>query len=240
MIVSTNKFLQKMLRLKLILIFLVFLFQCSQKTEIRSLEVQNNTLLQTQDSQNNNSIKFNEMDHSKEKINVENWIKTTSKEFYLQNLKGGKLSSDEAEIRIWSEQTQGTILNCLVLYKKTENWQANLYSIRVIGELGEYEKTPQGKNLVNKKTLSVPKSGWRNVINYLTQKGVKIPLTYSWDMQNTLVVEDEGSITLELKQGVNYDLVSYGELTESLDGKSVVNVCNYLENEFQIKIGCGY
>lgn len=230
----------KILGTNLILIILFFLFQCSAKTDIDNVEAQSSILPPNHNIQVTNLTRANKMDQSKDRIDAEDWIRTTAKDFYLQNLKEKKLSSDEIEIRIWSEQDQGTILSSLVLNKNVEKWQANVYSVRIVGEQGEYEKTRQGKNLVNKKTLSVPKSGWENVIYYLEQEGIQIPLPYSWDTQKSLILDDEAAISLELKQGEKYDLISYGEATESPDGKTVVRICNYLEDEFQIKIGCGY
>lgn len=226
--------ISRILNLTIILIFLFLLFQCSPNTKDQEMSSEN---LQIEQLVPQPSLK-NETDSLKEKVDVENWVKTTSKDFYLENLKEKRLSNDEKELRIWSEQSQGTILNCLVIHKSVEKWQAILYSVHVIGELGEYEKTPQGKNLVHKKILTDPTSGWKNINNYLIQQGIKTPLSFSWDTNQELIIEDEGSVTLEIKQGDNYDLVSYGEFTESTDGKTIVRVCNYLENEFRVKIGC--
>ena len=202
----------KLLVLQFAVIFTIFSSQCTSKNDA------NNKNIKTLDDKShlannikeNNLLAANKIDVSKDMKDIENAIEKTSKDFNLQNLKEKNLSDNEVEIRIWSEGAENSSVNCFILHKKTEAWKASLISVRVSDD-GEYEKTKQGKIIINKQTLSSPKSGWENLSDYLIKKGIHFPLPYSLDTQKTPAIPDERVVDLEIKEGKNYGLVFFRE-----------------------------
>lgn len=216
------------------LTFLVFLtsLQCSSKKVYLK-----NGSRQESSYQNSNLAENNKVDIITEMDNAESWIEETSRKFDLQNLKNKRLLEDEIEIRIWAGVSPGIVLNCFILRGKNNKWEATLFYVDADDK--GLKKNKQGKFIVNKKILSEPKSSWETVNNYLMEKGVRVPLPYMWDEKKQFAVYDEGSVSLEIKKWKNYNLISYGELTKTSDGKTVIEVCNYLGSEFGIELGCG-
>lgn len=228
----------KIIFLTFAIVCLLFHLQCTSKNyDVRSkTESLNDRLQLHKHTQDNSLAKMDEIDISESTKETEYVLKKISKDFSLQNLKEKKLSDDEVEIRIWAE-LRYEIVNCFILHKKNNNWKASLISAQVTDD-GEFERTKQGKIIVNRQTLS-PKSGWENVSNYLTQKVIRFPLPYSLDTREIPPIPDEGMIDLEIKEGGNYNLVFFREFTTSEDGQTIINVCKNLEKEFNVAIGCG-
>ena len=236
---TDNNFV-KLCFLTFILTHSIFSLRCVSKNSIanNSDSSSNNEVQQNINTYNSYSNERGKIDVPKYINSVETSIKKTSKDFGLQNLKDIKLSDNEVEIRIWAE-LRYEIVNCLVLHKSAEKWGASVVSARV-ADYGTYEKNKEGKIIVDNRKLSNPRSGWESVNSYLEQKNIHVPLPYAWDTQTNQFFNDEGKVALEVKEGKNYSLVSYREFTDTSDGKTVINVCNYLENEFDVRIGCGY
>lgn len=226
----------KLFNLTTISFLVIFLLHCSLTEDNRNND-DSVTSAQINNSQVENLNKTDKQSLSERIKSIERAISKTSRDFDLRNLKDITLSKDDVEIRIWAE-LRYEIVNCLVLQKAKEKWNASLISVNVT-DYGEYEKTKQNKISVNKRILPKPKSGWKNLNSFLIEKKIKLPLEYSLDLKTTMPVLEEGTVTLEIKEGDNYAVVNYKEFTDSFDGKSVVGVCNHLENEFKVKIGCG-
>jgi hypothetical protein len=181
---------------------------------------------------NNDKI---EVDDQERIRNAENTIKNVSSDFNLTTLKEKTLQKNETELRIWAELGMD-IVNCLILQKKNNSWSASLISANV--KNGGFEKNSDGKVTFKTKVSLLPKSGWNSLDEYLIQKSIRSPLPYSLDTKKNPLTTDNGINILEIKQSDNYSLVFYRDLTESQDGKTFMDVCNYLENEFDVKIGC--
>ncbi|HEY0462392.1 MAG TPA: hypothetical protein VGC97_24880, partial [Pyrinomonadaceae bacterium] len=157
----------------------------------------------------------------------------------LQNLKEKKIPDGEFELRVWAALKYGKALNCFIIQGSDDKRVASLFTVYADGN-GDFKKSAKGKTIVDKRIFQEPKSGWKRVNDYLIEKGVQSPLNFAWDAEERLAVEDESAITLELKKGENYSLISYRQLTKTSDGKTVIDICNHLSNEFGVELGCNY
>ena len=83
-----------------------------------------------------------------------------------------------------------------------------------------------------------PRSGWEPLQNYLKTNQIRVPLVYSFDSTESLPIVDEGSIALEVNEGGRYGFVEYGQFTESSDGRTILDICKRVEDEFQVTLGC--
>lgn len=95
----------------------------------------------------------------------------------------------------------------------------------------------EGPTEVQRKTLTVPKSGWSSFFSVVKRTGVEVPLKLR---SETLVrlSRDEAIIFLEVIDGGKYDFVYYSQLTSSVDGKKLMEFCNYAVYEFDANLDC--
>lgn len=218
-----------------VLVTSLFLFQCNSRGINKSIELNVNNINKNQNSELSERSKEDILSY---KEDLEHWIKASSNRFRLGNLKDKQLPNEVTEIRIWSALRYGTVLNCLILIRQNSNWNVRLYWVRKDKETGQFEKDKQGKTIIHYKVLSPPVSGWENLDKFLVEKKIRYPLIYSWEVRKGSVIDDEGNVTLEIKVGQEYGLISYRQLTESKDGKVILDVCSNLEKEFNIQLGC--
>jgi hypothetical protein len=87
------------------------------------------------------------------------------------------------------------------------------------------------------KVLDSPRNGWPAFDQLLRDHKVTVPMELKPDDQ--VADPDEEIIAIELKSGKQYDLVYYSLGSQSEDGKSVVRLCQTIENEFAVTMGCG-
>lgn len=229
----------KLFILIIVIISSFFLSQCTSRTNTndRIYNFLNDKPQHFKNNEDSNSSTTKSIDTSKQLKYIESTIKKTCKAFNIQNLKEKKLLIDEIEIRIWGEGVENSSVNCFILQRKNQKWLASLTSAPV-GDDGEYKKTKQGEIILNKQAFLSPKSGWKDLEDYLIQKGIHVPLPYSLDTEESSPILDERTIDLEIKEGEKYSLVSYREFTKSIDGQIIIKVCSSLEKEFNIVIGC--
>lgn len=222
----------KSLLLQFLFGMLFFNLQCSQgKTETST----NHISLPT-NSQNNENTPLKQIDESKQLIAIERAVKELSDNYDVINLKEKRLQKNEMELRIWSS-IGFDYERCFILNKDSGNWNAFVLTPKVAD--GEIVRTKQGKIVSEKTSFSTPKSGWEEFDKHLIEQGICYPLTYSFDKEYVPPIIDEGVIILEVKQNMNYSLVSFREFTKSEDGKNILNLCKKIEKEFDAVIGCG-
>lgn len=176
-----------------------------------------------------NKMNLRRSQNKSEKIEIaKKTLKRNSKSFALKNLRDKTIAPSNMEIRIWSDQE--TLLHCLIISKNGNVWKASFLS----GEFIEDKLTLLKKR--SQDNLS-PKSGWNN-ISMLIDKNIGFPFPYEIDDSDAVLEPDEGTIVLEVKKGENYGLVFYRKFSESVDGKTIIELCKLLQDEFNLDLGC--
>lgn len=213
-----------------VLAALIFSFGCTS-----SIKNQNTVPLTPEDNiLERHKIKWNQMtgDTNERIKTTEETLKKDSKTFGIENLKQ-KGNSSDFEIRIWSDQE--TLLHCLLISNKDGEWKASMLT----GELMPNRRTGY---LYLKKTKSLknltPKSGWKEVSDGFFSKGIRFPLSYKIDEVNKPPAPDEGLVKLEFRSEKQYGLVFYQKFSDSDDAKKIIELCGWLQDEFNIDLGC--
>ena len=212
---------------KLFLPMLIFSVACSS-----AITNQNTSLNSPEDS----ILARNEVRKEKASdINVETIeeiLKKDSKTFGIENLKEKRNSSD-FEIRIWSDEV--TFLHCLLVSNRDGKWKASMLTgDMVLNRRTGYLYLKKTKSLKN---LS-PKSGWKDVSDMFSSKGIRFPFSYKIDDVNEPSGPDEGLVKLELRSERQYGLVFYQKFSDSDDAKKAIELCRWLQDEFSIDLGC--
>jgi hypothetical protein len=147
----------------------------------------------------------------------------------------GPIAADY-ELRLWSSIDLTYYEKCFVARKTKNNWEASI--IEPILKDGELIKDT--KKLAKKKVqhLSAPNGGWITFEEMIVRNSLYPKLPFETDTPSKRPILDEGGIDLEVKQGTDYDIVSYLAFTETVDGKRVINICEETERLFNIRIGC--
>lgn len=179
-------------------------------------------------------IKWNRMtgDTNERIRTTEETLKKDSETFGIGNLKD-KGDSSDFEVRIWSDQE--TLLHCLLISNKDGRWKASMFTgDMMLNRQTGYtylKKTKSSKNLS-------PKSGWKEVSDGLFGRGIRFPFSYRIDEANKPPEPDEGLVKLELRSEKQYGLVFYQKFSDSDDAKKIIELCKWLQDEFDIDLGC--
>jgi len=163
---------------------------------------------------------------------IEAILKKDSKTFGIDNLKE-KGNPSDFELRIWSDDDV-TLLHCLSISRSDGKWNASMFTGDMVlnrrtGYL-DLKKTRSLKNLS-------PKSGWKEVDDVFFSKGIRFPFSYKIDEVNTPAPDGE-IIKLELRSKEQYSLVFYQKFSDSDDAKKIIELCRWLQDEFNIDLGC--
>lgn len=228
----------KFLALKFFVILCLLTIQCSsniEKSKDNNAKPTIDNSLLTGEFQDEEAL-LDEEQLSKQRKNVESTIKELSKNYNLTSLKEKRLSDDEIEMRIWGDVGLN-YEKIFVLNSHNGRSEAFLVEPQIVDD--NLEKTQQSKIATKKTSFFAPKSGWKELYNYLQIDQLRFPLPYSPDNKNTLPIVDEGIVFLEIKQNKNYDSIFFRQFTESEDGRIVLGICKKMESEFNITIGCG-
>ena len=226
----------------IILQILIFSFGCTsslknqnavpQTPEANILESQK--ILEKQKFSESLKIKWNQMtgDTNERIKNTEKTLKNDSKTFGIENLKQ-KGNSSDFEFRIWSDQE--TLLHCLLISNKDEKWKASMLT-------GDMMLNRRTGSLFLKKTKFLknlsPKSGWKEVSDGFFSKCIRFPLSYKIDEVNEPPAPDEGLVKLEFRSENQYGLVFYQKFSDSDDAKKTIELCRWLQDEFNVDLGC--
>ena len=164
---------------------------------------------------------------------VEMALKHESERLRIKNLSDSG-SDSGTETRIWVAFGL-RYPRCLIL-KSIDKKKAKAVYITANGIRGGVATTPEG-GFIHQNTLGAPKAGWDNLDKFLKDQGVSSPIQLSLDEQH-LDDPDEESIVIEVKSGTQYSLVFFSRYTETADGRKAVAVCQRIEEEFKIRMGC--
>ena len=149
-------------------------------------------------------------------------LKREGSKLNLEDLAELKFGPDQNEMRVWVGL--GVLVpRCFVLKSGNDLRQASYLTIQ--------------DSAVKTQVLDPPRSGWPTFDQLLRHHKVTLPIELKPDDQH-VADPDEEIIAIELKSGEWYDLLYYSLGTESEDGKSVVTLCQAIENEFAIRMGC--
>jgi hypothetical protein len=162
---------------------------------------------------------------------IEEILKKDSKTFGKENLKE-KGNSSDFELRIWSDDV--TFLHCLLISNKEGKWKASMLTgDMVLNRRTGYLYLKRTKSLKN---LS-PKSGWKEVSDIFSSRGIRFPFSYRVDDVNKPPAPDEGLVKLEFRSEKQYALVFYQKFSDSDDAKKIIELCRWLQDEFDIDLG---
>ncbi len=156
-----------------------------------------------------------------------------SKEAGIPNLKDASLSDAQTELRLW--KGLGLLLpRCFVLKIDKGNPSASFASPKVAGNRGVFHK---GKPVYVNKPLNSPHSGWPNLFACLKQNGIESSIDLALEKRYKPYPDAEVLI-LEMKTGSRHTLVHYIDSTVTNDGKKAFVVCEKVQNEFDLNLGC--
>ncbi len=122
------------------------------------------------------------------------------------------------------------------IYRSLDNKrEALLIDAKVRNNKAVFDST--GKIQPETKVLAGPVSGWESFEKALADNGVGYTISLKFDVYD-IVDPDEGSIVLELRSEQGYSAVSYTSDNDSEDSKKARRICELVEKEFSVKIGC--
>lgn len=159
-----------------------------------------------------------------------------SRDFHIPPLLGKRLNEDESELRVWTGNDESYDAVLLLERGKIQN-RAYLLS----RDLENWEERPGDGRVyppVQRHELSSPVSGWTELDAFLAANGVQGSLPFASEPSRRPIIMDEGEIILEIRSGKAYDVVSFSEFTETVDGRTVVEICRRLAREFHASIRC--
>lgn len=125
---------------------------------------------------------------------------------------------------------------CFILSNRSDENAAFYVGPKVVGNRAVLDA--EGKVLITKTTLPAPKSGWDDFERFLKSRGVDKTLRLAPVKEPTADV-DVRYIVIEVKSGDSYSMVFYSLSEESGDRPKALEVCQRVEQEFGILMGCG-
>ena len=88
-------------------------------------------------------------------------------------------------------------------------------------------------------SLKTPRSGWIALQAFLRDRGVTSPIALALDDKH-IPDADEELIVIETGSGRSYSMVFFPTVTKAADGKRALEVCETMEREFDVQMGCRY
>lgn len=156
-----------------------------------------------------------------------------SKQVGIQNLKTAKLSDSQTEFRLW--KAFGLAYpRCFVVKIDNGNATAFSLSLKIVGKKAVFYK---GKPVYKNITLNAPHSGWSNVLAYFNQNGIDSSIKLVLDKREELY-NDAEFLILEMKTGPRHIAVHYVDTTVSDNGKRAFAICERMQKEFDVQLGC--
>jgi len=151
----------------------------------------------------------------------------------IANLKNVNLSDSQTELRLWKAFGLAYPV-CFVLRINNTNPTASLVKPKVVGNKAVINK---GNAVYVILSLNAPHSGWPNFLAYLKQNGIDSSIHLVLDKQHD-VYPDAESLILEMKTGSYHTMAHYIDSTVSDDGKKAFAVCERIQKDFDIQLGC--
>ncbi|MGQ0762683.1 MAG: hypothetical protein ACT4OT_11825 [Acidobacteriota bacterium] len=156
-----------------------------------------------------------------------------AKEAGIPNLKDVNLTDSQTELRLWKGLGMVS-LRCFTMKNDNGNPTASFTSVKIVGNRSVIRK---GNLVYVNKPLKAPHSGWPNLLASLKLNGIDSSINLATDKRYEPYPDAEHLI-FEMKTGARHTLAHYIDSTETVDGKKALAVCETLENEFDIRIGC--
>jgi hypothetical protein len=156
-----------------------------------------------------------------------------AKQSGIPNLKDANLSNAQTELRLW--RGLGLITpRCFVLKIDNGNPIASIATAKIVGNKGVYRN---GNLVYANRPLTVPRSGWPTLLEFLRQNGIDRSINLTLD-KHYEPYPDAEALILEMKTGSRHTMVYYIDSTVTADGKKAFAVCENIQNEFDIQLGC--
>lgn len=156
-------------------------------------------------------------------------LKREAQELNLKNLSE---SNARDEVRLWVGF--GLITpRCFVLKSEGGIEKATYYSTEP--NPAETVRPKRGVKVVL--PLKTPKSGWNHFRTFLKDNGVAAPLRLTSD-SDSLVDPDGEAIVIEVRSPRGYEMVFFPTTTKTPDGRKALGVCQKIESEFSVRMGC--
>jgi len=156
-----------------------------------------------------------------------------SKQAGIENLKDAKLRDGQIEIRIWKGFGL-TYPRCFIL-GITNGIRAASYSApKIVGGKALFHK---GNPVYANTPINAPHSGWDNLLAYLKEHGIRSSVDLALDKRR-MPDPDSEELVLEMKNGPRHTMAYYNDSTGTADGKRAFAICQKIENEFDIHLGC--
>jgi hypothetical protein len=160
-------------------------------------------------------------------------VAVLSKQAGIANLKDANMSDVQTELRIWKGRGL-TYPRCFIL-RITNGIPAASYSApKVIGSKAVFHK---GNPVYVNTSLNAPHSGWENLFDYLKQHGIESSIDLALDKRH-MPDPDSEELVLEMKNGPRHTMAYYDDSTATADGKRAFAICQKIENDFDIHLGC--
>jgi hypothetical protein len=156
-----------------------------------------------------------------------------SKQAGIANLKDTKLSDVQTEIRMW--KSFGLAYpRCFTLAISNGVPTASFTAPRVSGAKAVFRN---GNPVYANIRLKPPHSGWDNLLAYLKDHGIGSSIDLVSD-KRFMPYPDAEELVLEMKNASQYTMVHYIDSTATADGKKAFGICQKMETEFDIRLGC--
>jgi hypothetical protein len=156
-----------------------------------------------------------------------------SKEAGMTNLKDTKLSNEQTELRLWRGFGLA-IPVCFMLRIDHGNPAASFTAPKVVENRAVFH---DGRPVYVKTPLDAPHSGWANLLAYLKRNGIDDSINLAPDKRYE-PYPDATALIWEMKNGSRHMMAFYIDATVSDDGKKAYAICETIENEFNIQLGC--
>ena len=147
----------------------------------------------------------------------------------IPSLSDFTLSKDETEIRL--TVFRAFSLPKLFIIKFNEKQNAALLII------ADHNNPGRRNPIYKQKRLKKPKRGWKAFKTYIKKQSVDPGFELSLDKE-VFIDPDSGFIILEAKFGSAYHMVWYPFSSESVDKSKALNVCQRIEQDFNIRLYC--
>jgi len=156
-----------------------------------------------------------------------------AKEVGIPNLKDANLSDAQTQFRLW--MGLGLITpRCFMLKIDNGNPTASFATVKIVGNKGVFLN---GNPVYVNAPLNAPHSGWATFLAFLRQNGIDTSINIALD-KHYKPDPDQESLILEMKTGSRHTLVHYINSTVADDSKKAFAVCEQIQNEFDIQVGC--
>jgi hypothetical protein len=124
---------------------------------------------------------------------------------------------------------------CFILNNRSRKNEATFIAAQAKGNNTVIKD--KGRLLTTSVKLDAPVSGWDDFDKFLNDHGIGAPIKLSLDSHQTSD-PDEELLVIEIKLGSEYSMVFFSPQTQTEDGKKAWQVCDGIEREFGVSMGC--